>query len=110
MIELRGVELSVGGRQLLERIDASVAPGEFVAVLGRNGAGKTTLLRAIAGLHSTASGTILIDGRRSDSLHALERAQRIAFVTGDEVFLDALQVRDVVAIGRFAPHRWWQWH
>ena len=110
MIELRGVELSVGGRQLLERIDASVAPGEFVAVLGRNGAGKTTLLRAIAGLHRTTSGTILIDGRRSDSLHALERAQRIAFVTGDEVFLDALQVRDVVAIGRFAHHRWWQWH
>jgi iron complex transport system ATP-binding protein len=110
MIELRGVELSVGGRPLLARIDASVAPGEFVAVLGRNGAGKTTLLRAIAGLHRTASGTILIDGKRSDSLHALERAQRIAFVTGDEVFLEALRVRDVVAIGRFAHHRWWQWH
>lgn len=110
MIELRGVELSVGGRPLLEGIDANVAPGEFLAVLGRNGAGKTTLLRAIAGLHRTASGTILIDGRSSESLHSLERAKRIAFVTGDEVFLEALCVRDVVAIGRFAHHRWWQWH
>ncbi|HEX4013814.1 MAG TPA: ABC transporter ATP-binding protein [Candidatus Cybelea sp.] len=110
MIELHGVELAVGGRSLLGEIDATVAPGEFVALLGRNGAGKTTLLRAIAGLHRAASGAILIDGRRSDVLAPLERAKRIAFVTGDEVFLEALLVRDVVAIGRFAHHRWWQWN
>ncbi len=50
MIELRGVELSVGGRRLLHGLDLAVPPGEFVAVLGANGAGKTTLLRAIAGM------------------------------------------------------------
>ncbi|HEY2475706.1 MAG TPA: ABC transporter ATP-binding protein [Candidatus Cybelea sp.] len=109
MIELNGVALTVGGRTLLQGVDGGIAAGEFVAILGRNGAGKTTLLRAIAGLHRTASGAILIDGRQSDALHPLERAKRIAFVTGDEVFLEALLVRDVVAIGRFAHHRWWQW-
>ena len=33
----------------------------------------------------------------------------VAFVTSDEVLLDSLRVRDVVAIGRFPHHRWWQW-
>ena len=46
----------------------------------------------------------------SAQLRALDRAKRLAFVTGDEVFLEALLVRDVVSIGRFAHHRWWQWN
>jgi iron complex transport system ATP-binding protein len=110
LIELNGVRLDVGGRLLLRDIDARVGGGEFVALLGRNGAGKTTLLRAIAGLHGVRSGAILLDGVRSDEMRPLDRAKLIAFVTGDEVFLEALIVRDVVAIGRFAHHRWWQWN
>jgi iron complex transport system ATP-binding protein len=78
-------------------------------LLGPNGVGKTTLLRAIAGLHSAQAGTILLDGIPTTALDSLERARRIGFVTGDEVFLDALSVRDVVSIGRFPHHRWWQW-
>lgn len=109
MIELSGVALSVGGRPLLSRIDACIGSGEFVALLGPNGAGKTTLLRAIAGLHPIDAGSIALDGKPSQSLDSLERARRIAFVTGDEVLLDALAVADVVAIGRFAHHRWWEW-
>ena len=110
MIELRGVTLDVGGRALLNDIEARVATGEFVALLGRNGAGKTTLLRAIAGLHRLRLGAISIDGAPSEQLRALDRAKRIAFVTGDEVFLESLLVRDVVSIGRFPHHRWWQWN
>jgi iron complex transport system ATP-binding protein len=110
VIELREVTLDVGGRALLRNIDARVATGEFVALLGRNGAGKTTLLRAIAGLHRVRGGAISLDGAPTAQLRAVDRAKRIAFVTGDEVFLESLLVRDVVSIGRFAHHRWWQWN
>lgn len=110
MIDLRGLTLEVGGRVLLKNLEARVATGEFVALLGRNGAGKTTLLRAIAGLHRIRSGAIAIDGTPNAQLRALDRAKRIAFVTSDEVFLESLLVRDVVSIGRFAHHRWWQWN
>ena len=109
MIELRDVALSVGGRPLLSRIDARIAGGEFVALLGPNGAGKTTLLRAIAGLHPIDAGSLALDGTPMRWLDPLERARRIAFVTGDEVLLDALAVADVVEIGRFPHHRWWEW-
>src|SRR5581483_5894466 len=43
------------------------------------------------------------------AMTALDRALRVALVAGDDVLLDALRVRDVVAIGRFPHHRWWQW-
>ena len=33
-----------------------IAPGEFVAIVGRSGCGKSTLLRVIAGLDESSSG------------------------------------------------------
>ncbi len=109
MIDLHDVLLCVGGRPWLTDVVAHIGSGEFVAILGPNGAGKTTLLRAIAGLHPLGGGAILLDGRPVGELRPLERARRVAFVTGDELLLDALSVHDVVEIGRFPHHRWWEW-
>ncbi len=109
MIAVRDVCLEVGGRRLLSDISLSAASGELVAIVGPNGVGKTTLLRAVAGLHPTASGTIAIDGARVDALSPRERALRIAFLAAEEMPVEALRVRDVVAAGRYPHHRWWEW-
>ena len=106
---MRDVALDVGGHPLLSRLNARIGAGELVAVIGPNGVGKTTLLRALAGVHRTSGGTMLVDGTAIDAMAAMQRARSIAFVTADDVLLDALAVRDVVAIGRFPHHRWWQW-
>lgn len=110
MIELSNVRLDIGGRVLLDGLEARFRPGELVAVLGRNGVGKTTLLRTIAGMIAPASGTVRIGGVDLTGLPPAQRARRVSLVASDDVLLDALCVRDVVTIGRFAHHRWWQWH
>ena len=46
-----------GGRVVLDSVDLEIAPGEFVALLGRSGSGKSTLLRALAELDDGVAGS-----------------------------------------------------
>ncbi len=57
-------QFAVTGRRLtaLAAVDLSVAPGEFVTVVGASGCGKSTLLRLIAGLEMPDGGEVLHDG------------------------------------------------
>jgi NitT/TauT family transport system ATP-binding protein/sulfonate transport system ATP-binding protein len=65
-LEIRGVshQFDLGGAMLpvLDGVDLSLAPGEFVALLGPSGCGKSTLLRLVAGLEAPSKGVILADG------------------------------------------------
>ena len=65
-VELRGVtkQFRVNGAALpvLQGIDLTVAPGEFVTLVGTSGCGKSTLLRLIAGLDTAQSGEVVCDG------------------------------------------------
>ena len=55
--------------QVIEGLDLSIAPGEFVALLGPSGCGKSTLLRLVAGLEPAAQGALLHDGAQIDAPH-----------------------------------------
>ena len=50
-------------RIVLDGIDLTIEPGEFVAIVGASGCGKSTLLRLISGLETADRGDILLDGR-----------------------------------------------
>jgi len=62
LIELRGVSAGYNGRTVLDGIDLSLYPGEFVALVGENGSGKSTLARVLAGLMRPRSGRRLAPG------------------------------------------------
>lgn len=47
---------------VLDSINLTIRPGEFVSILGKSGCGKSTLLRLLSGLEFPTSGTITVDG------------------------------------------------
>ncbi|MBC2384634.1 ABC transporter ATP-binding protein [Pseudomonas sp. WS 5106] len=75
-LEIRGLSkhYSIEGKPLtvLQDINLSVKPGEFVSIVGASGCGKSSLLRLIVGLEAEYSGDILLDGERIDAT-SLER-------------------------------------
>jgi NitT/TauT family transport system ATP-binding protein len=52
-----------GGLVALDDISLSVAPSEFVCLVGASGCGKSTLLNLIAGLDSPTTGSVTVAGR-----------------------------------------------
>ncbi|HLE98935.1 MAG TPA: ABC transporter ATP-binding protein, partial [Gaiellaceae bacterium] len=101
-IELRGVSVQLGGRTVVDRIDAAVADGEWLALIGPNGAGKTTLLRAICGLVPFA-GSISLGGRSIAQLRRVELARLIAVVPQEPSTPPWMTAGEYVLLGR-TPH------
>lgn len=63
-LALRGITKQFGDHKVLKGVDLTVAPGEFIAIVGRSGCGKSTLLRIISQLDAPTSGTVEIDGQQ----------------------------------------------
>jgi len=61
-IELRGLSKRYGEREVLQAVDLDIAPGQYVAVVGRSGCGKSTLLRLMAGLDTASGGALHASG------------------------------------------------
>jgi sulfonate transport system ATP-binding protein len=59
---VRGLTRRFGDRTVLSGLDLDIAPGEFVAMIGRSGSGKSTLLRALAGLDRGVTGSLEVQG------------------------------------------------
>jgi polar amino acid transport system ATP-binding protein len=62
VLEIRGVTMAFGERQVLNGVDLTVSEHEAVALIGASGSGKSTLLRCIDLLEEIDDGDILLDG------------------------------------------------
>ena len=117
-LTIAGVGTRLGGRWVVDGVDATPPGGALTGLLGPNGAGKTTLLRLVAGLLVPQAGAVLVSdevpGVAADGeptpVHLLprrRRARRIALLEQESSSAVPLTVRDVVALGRIPYRSWW---
>jgi len=58
VLEIRGLRLVRGAREILCGVDFEVKRGEMAALMGLSGSGKTTVLRVVAGLEDSFEGAV----------------------------------------------------
>jgi iron complex transport system ATP-binding protein len=100
ILRLADVTVTYRGRDVLDRVDLVIEPGERVALIGPNGAGKSTLLRVAGGLLRPAGGHAELAGTPVGGLDRLEVARRLAVVPQQATLPFATRVEEVVGLGR----------
>jgi len=87
-VQVRDLVRRYDERAVLDGLDLDIAPGEFVALLGKSGSGKSTLLRALAGLDYDVDGS-----------GDLTVPQNVSVVFQDSRLLPWARVLDNVVLG-----------
>jgi iron complex transport system ATP-binding protein len=109
ILSVRHVGWQAGAVPVLERVSFDVAPGEFVAVMGRNGAGKSTLLDIVAGLRAPSEGAVVLLNRPLDEWSPMARARVLAHLPQSLRADLSMHAEALVLMGRY-PHaaRWFE--
>ena len=105
LIEARKATRIIGGdvpATLVSDVDLSVAPGEFVAIIGPSGSGKSSLLYLLGLLDRPTSGEVLLDGVATSALDDDSRADMrlasLGFVFQFHFLLPEFSARDNVVL------------
>ncbi len=98
----RRYEDPAGPVPVLDGVELHVAPGEFLAVVGRSGSGKSTLLHVLGGLDSAFTGEVEVAGTRlrglGDAALSRFRNEQVGFVFQSFHLVPGLTALDNVAL------------
>lgn len=83
MLEIKNLEVSVEGAEILKGINLTVKPGEIHAIMGPNGAGKSTLAKVLAGhpAYEVRGGSVSFLGEELLEMEPEERVQHGLFMS-----------------------------
>ncbi|HTR14610.1 MAG TPA: ABC transporter ATP-binding protein [Roseiarcus sp.] len=95
VLEVKGLQAWYNESHILHGVDLDVREGEVVTLLGRNGAGKTTTLKAIMGIVSKRTGSVLFNGQELIRL-PIERIARqgVALCPEERAIFASLTVKE----------------
>ena len=82
----------------LDKVDLTVAPGDFISIIGPSGSGKSTLLHLLSGLDHPTSGSLTYDGQEIYTLPDKElsafRRRQMGFIFQQFNLLPVLTARE----------------
>lgn len=109
-IDLRNVSFRYrgDGPLILDGVDITVAPGEFVAFVGASGSGKSTLFRLLLGFETPESGTVAYDGQDLAHLDLKGVRRQIGVVLQRGAILPGSIFQNIVGSAPLSPDDAWE--
>lgn len=102
MLQVEQLVAGYGNIRALKGINLHVPPGKIVSLIGANGAGKTTAMKAIMGLLTPGSGSIVFQGQNLFGLKVHEIVSRgISLVPEGRSILAQMSVRENLDLGAY---------
>ena len=100
VLEMRGINLSFFGVQVLHDVDLKVKPGEVHALLGENGAGKSSLMKILSGAYKADSGTIYLNGEKVNITNPkVAKRYGISFMHQEILVVNTMTVAENIFLG-----------
>ena len=105
MAFFEGLKMTGGygnGPDIINSCSVDVNKGEIVSILGPNGAGKSTAMKALLGLLSLKSGSVIINGKDISKLSPQDRVREgISFVPQTKNVFSGMSVEENLEMGGF---------
>ena len=93
VLEAEGLLVGYAGAPVCGEVNASVAAGDVLGIVGVNGAGKSTVARTLAGRQASLAGDVKVHGLLIDP-DAVPFRRQVSAVFDDDLFFPSLTVRE----------------
>lgn len=108
-LEIQNLAGGYPDKTVIQALNLSLQPGEWLSLIGANGSGKSTLLKLISRILQPTTGAVLLDSKAIHTQPSQVVARSLALLPQQQPIPAGLTVRQLVSLGR-SPHQpWWQW-
>jgi iron complex transport system ATP-binding protein len=104
----QSLDISIAGKEICNKLELALAPGQLWGLLGPNGIGKTTLLKCMAGLTTPDSGSILLENQVIDNLPRRAIARLLGMLQQHTVYVFDASVLETAMTGRHPHLGYWE--